>query len=557
MTPSEIRALLEAHGLRPSKALGQHFLADNNMAEHIVRLAGVQPGDRVVEVGPGLGSLTLALCRAGARVRAVELDRRLAGVLAEVVSEYEVDVVVADALEVDWPELLGDHDRWTMVSNLPYNVATPVVMRALETAPMIDRFLVMVQREVGERLAAVPGTKAYGAVSVKVAYYARADVVGTVPPAVFVPKPKVDSALVRLQRHASPPVGVADPERMFELVRAGFATRRKMLRRALENSFELTPPDRAEWVFERAGIDPSARAETLTLAQWAALAHAEVTGFPTEARVDAFAKLTLSLHVTGTRPDGFHDLEMLVVPVSEPHDELVIRPALVASIEVTGADAEGVPTDATNLALRAADALGASVAIELHKGIAPGAGLGGGSADAAAVLASAPTVAGVAVHFLEVERIAATLGADVPFCLRSGGAMRVRGVGDDLARVILPDLAVVIATPPYGCATADVYRAWDELGGPRGTEVEINGLPPLRNDLEPAAHHVEPRLVAFKAAIERAAGAPALLAGSGSSYAVIARTDADAETVRARIAEAVEGQIVVGRTVDAGVRRRL
>jgi 4-diphosphocytidyl-2-C-methyl-D-erythritol kinase len=144
----------------------------------------------------------------------------------------------------------------------------------------------------------------------------------------------------------------------------------------------------------------------------------------------------------------------------------------------------------------------------------------------------------------------------VPFCLRSGGAMRVRGVGDDLARVILPDLAVVIATPPYGCVTADVYRAWDALGGPVGPTVEIDGLPPLRNDLEPAAHHVEPRLVAFKAAIERAAAAPALLAGSGSSYAVITRSDADAEAARARIAEAVEAQVVVGRTMDAGVRRR-
>ena len=556
MTPSEIRALLDAHGLQPSKALGQHFLADNNMAAHIVRLAGVQPGDRVVEVGPGLGSLTLALCQAGARVRAVELDRRLAGVLQEVVRDYDVDVVVADALEVDWPELLRDDDRWTMVSNLPYNVATPVVMRALETAPMIDRFLVMVQREVGERLAAVPGTKAYGAVSVKVAYYARADVVGTVPPAVFVPKPKVDSALVRLQRHASPPVAVADPERMFELVRAGFATRRKMLRRALGSTFVLEAPDRADSVFRRAGIDPSARAETLTLSQWAALAHTEATGWAPEASLDAFAKLTLSLHVTGTRADGFHDLEMLVVPVSEPHDEIVIRPATTPSIIVTGVGAENVPADDTNLALRAARALGANVAIELRKGIAPGAGLGGGSADAAAVLKGAPAVAGVDVHFLEVERIAATLGADVPFCLRSGGAMRVRGVGDDLARVILPELWLVIATPPYGCATADVYRAWDALGGPVGTTVEIDGLPLLRNDLEPAAHHVEPRLVAFKADIERAARAPALLAGSGSSYAVIARSEAAAATARARIASAVDGQVVMGRTVDAGVRLR-
>jgi 16S rRNA (adenine1518-N6/adenine1519-N6)-dimethyltransferase len=559
VTPSEIQTLLKQHGIRPSKALGQNFLADTNMASHIVRLAGVQPGDHVVEVGPGLGSLTLALCAAGAHVRAVELDRRLADVLGEVVSGKGVDIVNADALEVDWAELLADHDRWIMVSNLPYNVATPVVVRALETAPMISDFLVMVQREVGERLAAGPGTKAYGSLSVKIAYYAQAEVAGTVPPAVFVPQPNVDSALVRLHRHDVPPVAVTDPERLFALVRAGFATRRKMLRRALDG----TLGDRADAAFRVAGIDPSARAETLTLEQWAALEHAESlsriepTRFSRQSRLDAFAKLTLSLHVTGTRVDGYHDLDALVVSVSEPRDQLMIRPAPATTIAVTGPNAEGVPTDATNLAARAANALGVNVAIELHKGIPHGAGLGGGSADAAAVLVGAPKVTGLDVHYLEVERIAATLGADVPFCLSRGGAMRMRGIGGDLEPVNLPDLAVVIATPPFSCATADVYRAWDELGGPLGNTVAVEGLPPLRNDLEPAAQHVEPRLIAFKAAVERAAGAPALLAGSGSSYAVVFGNIAAAEEARARIAEAVDGQVVVGLTVDAGVRERL
>ena len=451
----------------------------------------------------------------------------------------------------DWPELLRDHDRWIMVSNLPYNVATPVVVRALETAPMISGFLVMVQREVGERLAAVPGTKAYGALSVKIAYYAQADVVGNVPPAVFIPKPNVDSALVRLQRHASPPVAVADPDRMFELVRAGFATRRKMLRRALDGALG----DRAESAFRLAGIDPSARAETLTLAQWAALARAESAQGRTEARLDAFAKLTLSLHVTGRRPDGYHELDALVVAVSEPRDELIIRPAPACSVTLTGAHADGVPADDTNLAVRAARELGANVSIELRKGIPTGAGLGGGSADAAAVLIGAPAVAGLDIHRFDIERIAATLGSDVPFCLR-GGAMRMRGVGDDLDPVNLPELAIVIATPPFGCSTVDVYRAWDELGGPVGETVHIDGLPPLRNDLEPAARHVEPRLAAYKVAVERAAEAPALLAGSGSSYAVVFTNAAAAEEARSRIASVVEGQIVVGRTVDSGVRER-
>ena len=550
MTPSQIQALLKEHGLRPSKALGQNFLADTNMAAHIVRLAGVQPGDRVVEVGPGLGSLTLALCDAGATVRAVELDRRLADALATVVAGRNVEIVRADALTVDWPGLLADHERWIMVSNLPYNVATPVLMRALEHAPMIDRFLVMVQREVGERLAAIPGTKAYGAVSVKVAYYARAELVGAVPASVFVPKPKVVSALVRLERRAEPAIAVADPERMFELVRAGFSTRRKMLRRVL--SAELGTD--AEATLRRAGIDPSARAETLELPEWSALAQTVATGAPPESRLVAYAKLTLSLRITGTRPDGYHEIDALVVSVSEPHDEITLRLARAASLLVTGPQGAGVPGGDENLALRAAIGLGAKVDIELRKGIPMGAGLGGGSADAAAILVGAPRLAGIEVDPVEVDRFAASLGADVPFCLSGGGPMRVRGIGDELESVTLPEFSVVIATPPFGCSTAAVYRAWDTLGGPEGETVNVEGLPPLRNDLERAAHAVEPRLAAFKVLVEHAAGSPALLAGSGSSYALLFHSDEEAEAARARIREVVEGHTVVGHTIDAGVR---
>jgi 16S rRNA (adenine1518-N6/adenine1519-N6)-dimethyltransferase len=552
VTPTQIRALLDQHGLRPSKALGQNFLADTNMAAHIVRLAGVQPGDRVVEVGPGLGSLTLALCEAGARVLAVELDHRFADALEGVVRDagYEVEIVRADALTVDWARLLAGDERWTMVSNLPYNVATPVVMGALEHAPMIDRLLVMVQREVGERLAAVPGTKAYGAVSVKVAYYADAEVVGSVPASVFVPQPKVLSALVRLDRRSEPAVETADPARMFELVRTGFSTRRKMLRRVL--STELGAD--TERILRMAGIDPAARAETLVLADWASLAHSAVTGVPREVHLRAHAKVTLSLQITGTRADGYHELDAFFVSVSEPHDEIVLRPASVTSIAVTGPQRAGVPDDDRNLAVRAAHALDANVAIELHKGIPTGAGLGGGSADAAAVLLGVPKLAGFAVDAESLSRVAAALGADVPFCLRSAGPMRVRGIGDRLDRVTLPRFSVVIATPTFGCDTAAVYRAWDTLGGPEGDAVDIEGLPPLRNDLERAAHAVEPRLAAFKVLVEHAAGVPAVLAGSGSSYAMLFRTDAEAEAARARISAVVEGQIVVGRTVDAGVR---
>jgi 16S rRNA (adenine1518-N6/adenine1519-N6)-dimethyltransferase len=265
LTVTQVREVLARHGLRPSKALGQHFLADPNTAERIVRLAGVGIGARVVEVGPGIGSLTVALADAGAHVLAVELDRHLLPALRDVVGERDVEIVAADALDVDWNALL--HGRWTMVANLPYNVATPVVITALETAAMIESFLVMVQREVGERLAAGVGDDAYGAVSVKVAYYGAAQVVGTVSPNVFVPRPNVDSALVRIERHSAPPVAVRDASRMFELVRAGFATRRKMLRRALAGLV-------SEEQFAAAGIDSGARAETLDLAAWGRLADA-------------------------------------------------------------------------------------------------------------------------------------------------------------------------------------------------------------------------------------------------------------------------------------------
>ncbi len=267
MTPSEITELLTRHGVRPSKALGQNFLADENTARRIVRLAELQPGERVVEVGPGIGSLTVALADTGAHVCAVELDRHLVPILEEVVAARDVEVINDDALRVDWSALLDPAAGWVMVANLPYNVATSVVIRALETAPMIRRALVMVQREVGERLAAGVGDDAYGAVSVKIAYYASAKVVGTVSPNVFIPKPKVESALVRLVRHDATSVEVGDVDRMFELVRAGFATRRKTLRNTLEGRIDAER-------FARAAVDPGARAETLSLADWARLADA-------------------------------------------------------------------------------------------------------------------------------------------------------------------------------------------------------------------------------------------------------------------------------------------
>jgi 16S rRNA (adenine1518-N6/adenine1519-N6)-dimethyltransferase len=262
LTRREVVELLGRHGLHPSRALGQNFVADPNTVRRIARLAGVGPGDRVVEIGAGLGSLTLALAETGASVTAVELDRYLVPVLRSIVEP--VPVVEADATTLDWPSLLGDEGPWVLVANLPYNVATPLVLDLLDHVPQIVRMLVMVQREVGERLAAGVGDEAYGAVSVKVAYWANASVVARVPASVFVPRPNVESALVAIERREAPAVGV-DRERLFELVRLGFATRRKMLRRALAGVVD-------EAAFACAGVRPEARAEELDVEAWGRLA---------------------------------------------------------------------------------------------------------------------------------------------------------------------------------------------------------------------------------------------------------------------------------------------
>ena len=205
LTPATVHALLDAHGLHPKRSLGQNFLVDPNTARRVVALADLPAGAPVLEIGPGLGSLTLALLDAGHDVVALELDDRLAAVLRTVVADADagarVRVEHGDAMRVDLAALLAPAPSpRACVSNLPYNVAVPVVVRLLEEAETVERILVMVQREVGERLAAGPGDAQYGAVSVKVAYFAEAQVVGLVPPTVFVPKPKVDSALVRLRR---------------------------------------------------------------------------------------------------------------------------------------------------------------------------------------------------------------------------------------------------------------------------------------------------------------------------------------------------------------------
>lgn len=277
--------LLGDHGLRPSRALGQNFVVDPNVVERIARLANVGPGDRVLEVGAGLGSLTLALASTGAQVLAVEIDEHLEPLLRSIAEPAGVTVVRADAMTCDFSALLAaadpsrralsggedlDADRpWVLVANLPYNIATPLVMDLLGAVPAIVRMQVMVQREVGERLAAVPPSPAVGGVSIRLAYFAEARIVMRVPARVFLPKPNVDSVLIEIVRRDHPAVDPAEAsfQEVDELVRAGFSGRRKMLRRSLSG---LVMPE----AFEAAGVSPTLRPEELDVQAWGRLAAA-------------------------------------------------------------------------------------------------------------------------------------------------------------------------------------------------------------------------------------------------------------------------------------------
>lgn len=260
-----IHELLDRHGLSARRELGQNFVADPNTVRRIASLARVGPGDLVVEIGPGLGSLTLALVETGAEVVAIEVDRGLAAVAAEVLGD-RARVIEADAMTIDWSDLIGAHEGPVhVVANLPYNIGTTLVLDILAEVPRVDSLTVLVQTEVAERLAAGVGNKTYGIPSVIAALYADAEVVATVPPSVFVPRPKVQSSVVRLVRHAEePPI---DHERLSRVVRAGFGQRRKMLRRSLSELF-------SEDEIAALDVDPTWRAEQLDLASWVRLAKA-------------------------------------------------------------------------------------------------------------------------------------------------------------------------------------------------------------------------------------------------------------------------------------------
>jgi 16S rRNA (adenine1518-N6/adenine1519-N6)-dimethyltransferase len=277
--PAEVRELAGRLGIRPTKALGQNFVHDPNTVRRIVRAADLDPAETVIEVGPGLGSLTLALLPSVSLLYAVEIDPTLASALPETVTKYAPEfagrlrVLAADALRVQPGEFTTEPTA--LVANLPYNVAVPVVLHLLATLPSLRRGLVMVQKEVADRLTAGPGSKIYGVPSAKLAWYAQARQAGRVPPSVFWPVPNVDSGLVAFTRREPP--GPAPREAVFAVIDAAFAQRRKMLRAALAGW--AGGSDAATSALVAAGIDPTLRGEQLTVTQFARIAcHRTASG---------------------------------------------------------------------------------------------------------------------------------------------------------------------------------------------------------------------------------------------------------------------------------------
>ena len=266
------RYILKTFNIHMSKKLGQNFLIDADIVRGIVDAADIRPGERVLEIGPGIGTLTQGLAEAGAEVTAVELDKKLPAVLAKTLEGYEnVRIVQGDILKVNIPEIMGS-ESFKVAANLPYYITTPIIMTLLERRLPISRLVTMVQKEVADRMVAEPGTKAYGALSVAVQYYTQPHVELDVPPRSFIPAPEVDSVVIVCDVREKPPVTVADEKLFFRVVRAAFGQRRKTLSNALKGAgFDK---ELIRTALPAAGIDGTRRGETLSLMEFAAIATA-------------------------------------------------------------------------------------------------------------------------------------------------------------------------------------------------------------------------------------------------------------------------------------------
>lgn len=275
--PTNTLAVINKYGFAFQKKFGQNFLIDENIVAKIVREAGVTKEDFVLEIGPGIGTMTQLLCENAREVAAVEIDKKLIPILEDTLSEYDnVTIINEDILKVDIAKLASDKNAGRpikVVANLPYYITTPIIMGLFESHVPIDSITVMVQKEVADRMQTGPGSKDYGALSLAVQYYAKPEIVVNVPPECFMPRPGVGSAVIRLVKHAENPVGVTDEALMFKLIRASFNQRRKTLANALNNSSEINlPKDVITQSIEELGKGASVRGEALTLDEFARLA---------------------------------------------------------------------------------------------------------------------------------------------------------------------------------------------------------------------------------------------------------------------------------------------
>lgn len=276
--PKNTIEIIQRHGFAFQKKFGQNFLIDTHVLEKIIAAAGVTKDDMVLEVGPGIGTMTQYLAEHAGKVVAVEIDGSLIPILGETLAEYgNVTVINDDILKVDINELAQKYNGGRpikVVANLPYYITTPIIMGLFESNVPIDNITVMVQKEVADRMQVGPGSKDYGALSLAVQYYADPYIVANVPPNCFIPRPNVGSAVIRLTRHQKPPVDAADPVLMFRLIRASFNQRRKTLQNGLVNSPELAfSKEEIAAAIESLGLPPAVRGEALTLEQFARLSN--------------------------------------------------------------------------------------------------------------------------------------------------------------------------------------------------------------------------------------------------------------------------------------------
>lgn len=277
-SPKYLRELLGRHGFRFSKSLGQNFLIDENILQKIVKGADISPHDRVLEIGPGVGTLTSAIAQQGAEVVAVELDRALLPILKETLEEYpNAKVIHGDILKLNLNQLLQDNFKdvsFKVVANLPYYITTPIIMRFLEEELPYSSITVMIQKEVAQRMAAQPDSKEYGALSVAVQFYTEPRIIGKAPAGVFMPQPKVDSMIITLEKRSKPAVDVKSSALFFQVVKAVFAQRRKTLLNTL-NDAEISDMSKPELssMLSSLNINPQRRGETLSLEELALISN--------------------------------------------------------------------------------------------------------------------------------------------------------------------------------------------------------------------------------------------------------------------------------------------